>query len=499
MTFLTKALQSRARLPMVLHGWGFMRRSITMPMACMLLVTPVAAPAQTVEALQRQIDELRAELQALKAARSQGAASTSAPVGSPTPGAATAGSTAQSADSNRTAPSAPVVLADAKHNKAWYEKLQLRGYTQMRYNGFLSGDDVAPAGQSRLRSVHDSSINENGGFLLRRARLVLQGNVSDNVAFYFQTDFATAVNAQSNGERRDNFGQLRDAYVDVFLDHDHAFKLRLGQSKVPFGWENLQSSSNRLTLDRSDAINSAVPSERDLGIVAFYTPKHVQGVWDRLAKGGQKLFGNYGAFAVAVYNGQGVNRPEQNKGLTKVAMGTWPFELDRLGGAFEGQVLELGGSAMLNDVRPEIRAGGVSAIDYKDDHYGVHAILYPQPFGFQTEWIWGRTPQYDTALQAIRSTRASGGYVQAMYNVGDIGLGKIIPYARWQTYRGGWKASTNAPRLETDEIELGVEWQIMDAIELTVAYADMRRREADERRFGQAKGQLIRTQLQFNY
>jgi len=468
-----------------------MRRPMSMVAVGVLLATPAAVSAQTVESLQRQIDELKAEIQALRAARQQDAA--------PAPVVAASAAPTTPIQSAESKPSDPVVLAQAKPKKPWYEKLQLRGYTQMRYNGLLSGDDVAPAGRSRLRSVHDSSITENSAFSLRRARLVLQGNVSDNVALYFQADFATAVNAQSNGERRDNFGQLRDAYIDVFLDPDHEFKLRLGQSKVPFGWENLQSSSNRITIDRSDAINSAVPSERDLGIVAFYTPRHVQGVWDRLAKGGQKLFGNYGAFAVAVYNGQGVNRPEQNKGLAKVAMATWPFELDGLGGAFEGQVLEVGGAAMLNDVRPEIRAGGVSAIDYKDDHYGIHAILYPQPFGVQAEWTWGRTPQYDTARQAIRSTGASGGYVQAMYNVGDIGLGKLMPYARWQTYRGGWKASTNAPRLETDEIELGVEWQIWEAVELTVAYADMRRREADERRFGQAKGQLIRTQLQFNY
>lgn len=465
---------------------------------------PSAATAQTVEALQRQIDELRAELQALRAARTQASASPAVAATSPAPGATPPTATpAQSADATQAAapqPAAqPVALTDAKKKKAWYEKLQLRGYTQMRYNSFLSGDDVAPAGRWRLRSVHDSSITENSAFSLRRARLILQGNVSDNVALYFQTDFATAVNAQSNGERREHYGQLRDAYIDVFLDRDHEFKLRFGQSKVPFGWENLQSSSNRLTLDRSDAINSAVPSERDLGIVAYYTPRHVQGIWDRLAKDGQKLFGNYGAFGVAIYNGQGINRTEQNNGVTKVAMATWPFELDGLGGAFKGQVLEIGGAAMLNEVRPEIRAGGVSAINYKDDRFGIHAMLYPQPFGIQAEWNIGRAPQYDTVRQAIRSTRATGGYVQAMYNVGDVGLGKLIPYARWQTYRGGWKASTNAPRLETDEVEVGVEWQILDALELTVAYANMKRREADERRFGQAKGDLIRTQVQFNY
>lgn len=464
---------------------------------CAVLVHPAVVAAQSNEQLQRQIDELKAELRALKRERAQAAppaAAEARPAGSPVADGAQAG---QGAGAQIPAPAASVAVASTapaeKKKKAWYEKLQLRGYTQMRYNTFLGGDDTAPPGVSRLRSVHDGSINENGNFSLRRARLIVQGNVADNVALYFQSDFASAVNNQSNGERREHFVQLRDAYVDLFLDRGHALKLRFGQSKVPFGWENLQSSSNRLTLDRSDAVNSAVPSERDLGIVAYYTPPRVQRVWDRLAKDGQKLFGNYGAFGVGIYNGQGVNRTEQNQGVTKVAMATWPFEIG------EQQVLELGGGVFLNRVRPEVRTGGVSTADFKDERYGVHAILYPQPIGIQAEWNWGKTPQFDRALGAIRSSRAQGGYVQVMYDIGDIGMGKLIPYGRWQHYRGGWKAGTNAPRLETDEIELGVEWQLNPAIEFTFAYANMKRLEADERRQGRAKGDLIRTQLQFNY
>lgn len=464
-----------------------------------MLAFPVTAQAQTVEELQRQIDELKAQVQALTAAaKAAPAPSSQAPV----PVAASAAPSPAASAPDAKPADAPVVLAGAdapKKKKPWYEKLQIRGYTQMRYNAFLSGDDTAPSGQSRLRSVHDSGISDESSFSLRRARLIVQGNISDNVALYFQSDFASAVNAQSNGERREHFVQLRDAYVDVFLDKDHEFKFRFGQSKVPFGWENLQSSSNRLTLDRSDAINSAVPSERDLGIDFFYTPSHVQEIWDRLTKDGQKLFGNYGAFALGVYNGQGVNRPEHNKNLMKVAMATWPFELDGLGDAFTGQVVEVGAAGMLNKVRPEVRTGGVSEENFNEKRIGVHAMLYPQPFGLQAEWNWGRGPEWDTATASIQNKNLSGGYFQAMYNVGDIGAGKIIPYGRWQRYRGGWKGSTNVPRLETDEIELGVEWQFMDVLELTVAYANMKRREADERRVGRAEGDLIRTQLQWSY
>jgi hypothetical protein len=470
-------------------------------LAGLAALTPLSAQAQTVEELQQQIDDLKAQVQTLAAALAANKSDQEAvAVATPTIPAAPAATGSSAAAPPITAPAQPTAPQIAAKPKAWYEKLRLRGYTQMRYNAFLSGDDTAPAGMSRLRSVHDSSISDRSSFFLRRVRLVLQGDISDRVSLYLQPDFATAVNNQAGSERREGFGQLRDAYVDVFLDDAKSFRMRFGQSKVPVGWENMQSSSNRLTLDRSDGINSAVPGERDLGIVAYYTPPKVQKIWDRLEDDGQKLFGNYGAFGLGVFNGQGISRSEQNRSLMKVALATWPFELDGLGGVFKGQVLEIGGSAMLNKVQPEIRSGGVSPVAFDDNRVGVHAILYPQPFGIQGEWAWGRAPQYDQVAQAIQEKKLNGGYIQMMVQLPTSpDFGRLMPYGRWQHYRGGWKAGTNAPRLETDELELGLEWQPWDALEFTVAYARMKRTEADERRMGRAEGNLIRTQVQWNY
>ncbi|MGF7154534.1 porin [Novosphingobium gossypii] len=375
--------------------------------------------------------------------------------------------------------------------------IRIRGYTQVRFNEIVSGDKDAPAGRSRLRSVHDGSIGPDSNFFIRRLRLVFQGDLGHGVSFYLQPDFAAAVNSQSVGERRDNYLQLRDAYVDVALDKAHRLKLRVGQSKIPFGWENLQSSGNRVPLDRSDAMNSAVPSERDLGVVAYYTPTHVQQIWDDLEHQGQKLFGNYGAFGAGVFNGQGVNRPERNESVMSVAMATWPFRLDGIG--LDGQVLEVGGAVLHNKVRPEVRAGGVTEANFEEHRVGLHAILYPKPFGIQAEWNFGKAPEFDTASQAIQLKKASGGYVMAMYRIAHFGGGTLIPYARWERYKGGWKAAVNAPRLDTNDIELGVEWAPIKPLELTLAYARMKRAEADERRSGQAEGDVLRAQLQWNY
>lgn len=447
--------------------------------------------------LQRQVDELRAIVRTLQAERSASIASATTPA---TPVAPPVSAPVQVAAAPAAVPAPSVPAAKpAAAKKAWYEKLQLRGYTQLRLNEIVSGPKNAASGLARIRSVQDSGVNDTGNFSIRRARLVVQGDISDRVSLYLQGDFAGAVNNQSANESRQNFFQLRDAYADLFLDKRKTLKVRLGQSKVPFGWENLQSSSNRIPLDRTDAINAPVPGERDLGVVAYYTPPSIQKIWDELSHDGQKLFGNYGAFGVGVYNGQGTNRVEKTEGLMTVAMATMPFRLDGLGDAFRGQVAEIGVYGLKNKFRPEIRAGGVSTQSFQDDHIGFHAMLYPKPIGFQAEWSWGKGPQWDSATGTIRSARSTGGYVMALGRIKESLIGQIMPFARWQTYRGGWKAAINAPRLETDEYELGVEWLPLKELEFTFSWANVNRAEADERRSGRAKGDILRTQVQWNY
>lgn len=465
-------------------------RHLAAGIAVALAASPAAAQPSVAD-LQRQIDELKAMVAELKAAARPAAAP-------PTPATAAPASpppimTASAAK----APGEIVLSPPPRRGKAWYEKLMLRGYSQLRLNEIVSGDATAPAGVSRLRSIGDANLTSPNNFSFRRIRLILQGDISDNVSLYLQPDFATAVSNQAANERREGFGQLRDAYVDWFPTADRSLRLRFGQSKVPFGWENLQSSSARLALDRTDGINTAVPTERDLGVVAYYTPAHVQAIWSRLSAQGQKLFGNYGAFGLALYNGQGTNRAETNDSLMFVAMATWPFALDGLG--LDGQVLEVGGAILRNRVQPELRSGGVNATPIADNRVGVHAMLYPQPIGFQAEWNWGTGPEWDPVSRSIQAKPLTGGYVQAMARVERSPLGPFMPFARWQHYRGGFKAGLNAPRLETDELELGIEFQPTPPLELTLSYGHARRREADERRSGQAQGELLRAQLQWNY
>lgn len=91
------------------------------------------------------------------------------------------------------------------------------------------------------------------------------------------------------------------------LDKDNVYRFRVGQSKVPFGFENMQSSQSRLPLDRHDGMNSAVSNERDLGVFFYWTPKKVQEHFKYISKNNLKHSGDYGMFGIGAYNGQTAN------------------------------------------------------------------------------------------------------------------------------------------------------------------------------------------------
>lgn len=411
----------------------------------------------------------------------------------------------------------------AKNDEKWFNKLSIRGYTQMRYNLGLSGDRaVSTAGADKhpeLRSVGDSSIKNGSNFSLRRVRLVFSGDINDYVSFYLQPDFAT-----TNGDQ--NFAQLRDAYADLAFDKPHEYRIRAGQQKIPFGWENLQSSQNRLTLDRDDALNGAVPSERDLGLFAYWTPTDVQKLWKTLSKKGLKTSGDYGVLGVGVYNGQGINKAETNDDLHVAVHSTYPIDLGFMHSALNGQVLEMGVDGMsgrytpttaaytpferrdaigrivatgntVSVAAPTVRSDGQGMIN--EDRVAVHAVLFPQPFGLQAEWTWGHAGALNDITNVIERRPLQGGYVMAMYKFDNIfnTEGTVIPYVKWQTYEGAWKGATNSPYTSVDETEAGVEYQVMKALELTLAYAHMNRTNVTD--LGQAQGDVMRAQLQVNY
>ena len=375
-----------------------------------------------------------------------------------------------------------IITAERATTERWYDKISIRGYTQFRYNATL--DD------KKLNNEYDSSIGDNKGFLVRRARIVISGDIHERVSLYLQTDFGQGTAASGTTANNQNFAQLRDLYADIFLTKDKEFRIRAGISKVPFGFDVLQSSQNRAAFDRSDAINSAAPNERDTGLFLYYTPVETRKLFRSLVEKGLKGSGDYGILGIGVYNGQTLNVNEANDNKHVILHSTYPFELPY------GQIVQVGVDAYRGLINVPV-AGGVTIPDggnINDERIGTHFVLYPQPFGLQAEWNWGRGPELNPARTAVQEGYLQGGYVQAMYKWDNI-----LPYVRWQEYHGGKKNRFNSPFNVVRETEVGVEYQINRALELTVAYAWMKRTDTINAPYAIHDGQVLRFQLQWNY
>lgn len=396
----------------------------------------------------------------------------------------------------------------AEKAKKWFDRLSIRGYAQFRHNSTVFMKD----GSAPPQYVGDRSVGEDQNFLIRRARLIISGDVSDHMYVYIQPDFANTPSGSPDGTY---FGQIRDWYGDLYIDKQKVYRVRVGQSKVPYGWENMQSSSNRLALDRTDGINSAVRNERDLGVFFYWTPEEAQDLFKFVLDEGLKGSGNYGVFSFGAYNGQGGSLLEQNDNLHLVTRLAWPFRLD------DDQVVELGVQAytgkyvvLSSPIRPlglgaATRPLGTLETDnragIRDERVAATFVWYPQPFGLQAEWNVGNGPGLNDTQTAVVERALTGGYVMAMYRQELTNWGVMFPFARWQYFKGGYKPERNAPYSFIDEWELGLEWQFNPQMEFTAQYTFTDRTNttafagAGETSYQQFEGHLLRFQFQINY
>lgn len=364
--------------------------------------------------------------------------------------------------------------------KPWYETIQLRGYAQMRYNGlFETNPDLQCAQCDR------SWGGDGGGFFLRRIRMIFSGQIHERIFMYIQPDFA------SGGS---NFAQIRDAYFDLGLDAKQEFRLRIGQSKVPFGFENLQSSQNRLPLDRNDGLNSAVLNERDLGVFFYYAPSEIRKRFSYLVSSGMKGSGDYGVFGLGLYNGQTANLPEKNKNFHIVSRASYPWELPS-GQFIEASFQAYTGKFVINR-NPQT---DFDQTEFEEFRYGPTIVVYPQPFGIQAEFNWGRGPEYDPETNSVVDAPLRGGYVMANYFV-RTGKDIFIPFTRYHYYKGGKKFELDATRHRVNELEIGVEWQPHRNFELVGMYTISDRTfENSLNPDNRQQGSLLRLQAQVNF
>jgi hypothetical protein len=384
---------------------------------------------------------------------------------------------------NTDKPAEVIEKKEEEKPKKWYESFAIRGYLQIRYNQLLETNEDLVCEQC------DKSWGGDNGFFIRRARIIFSGQLNEHVYMYVQPDFASSAGTTNY------ITQLRDAYFDVSIDKKKEFRFRIGQSKVPFGFENMQSSQNRLPLDRNDALNSAVSNERDLGVFFYWAPEKVRKLYSSLVNDGLKGSGDYGVLGIGAYNGQTANQTETNGEPHIVGRLTYPFSLGN-------QIIEPGFQFYTGKYKVSNISSGVgisTSKNYLDQRMAGTLVLYPKPFGIQAEYNIGKGPEFNKETDSIEVQDLTGGYVTFSY-LAKINKQILIPFFRMQYYDGGKKHELDARSYKVNEYEIGVEWQPWKNFELVAMYTISKRRFEDFiKQDNYQQGNVLRLQAQLNF
>lgn len=211
--------------------------------------------------------------------------------------------------------------------------LQIRARAQIRYE---------------MLNPNVAGENTEQGLQIRRMRLQLQGNVfGKHNKYYFQfgfsdPDMTRGMLADEDGETTKN--PIRDARVE--FDYVRDFTVMVGQMKIPFSRQRVNSSGNLNMVDRS-LINEEFQIDRDLGVQ--FLSKDI---------GGKGWF----AYNAGVFMGEGRNRWEPSDfGMLYVAR----FEVTPLG-KFE----DYSEGDVERTETPKLSVGAAYA--FQDQAKGVH-------------------------------------------------------------------------------------------------------------------------------
>ncbi|MCF0192741.1 MAG: porin [Prevotella sp.] len=295
--------------------------------------------------------------------------------------------------------------------------VKLSGYGQIQYTG------------------SDQEDSENNTFNLRIARVSLDGKA-------FQ-DFAWKLQFQANGNTSNLTNSLR--VVDYFVEwQKHAeFKVKVGQYKRPFTFENPMNPIDQGFMSYgqgvtklagfSDRTGEHASNGRDLGL-------QFQGDFGKNLDGGKLIH-----YQVGIFNGQGINTKDVDNRKDFIG-GFWVMPINGLRiGAFgwtgssarKGDWTDQDGKEHKSEVRSLEKNRYAISAEYCADDWTVRSeYIHSQGYAFKT--------QYQTAADAKDCTinDALGDKSDAFYALAIAPLikNKVHVKARYDLYRstGEW-------------------------------------------------------------
>lgn len=202
---------------------------------------------------------------------------------------------------------------------------------------------------SGFGQVQWTSLPGSGStFQLRRGRVSIDGDIHKFASYRIQVE---ALNSPT----------LLDAYLQ--LKPLHYAWLTFGQFKVPFSQENLRSSKDLFTIERSQVVNGLVPG-RDNGSNGRDIGADVGGSFNMSDSAGID-------YAVGIFNGAGINRKDDNNRKDAAArLALRPFR----------------GLALAGDYYK----GAAGSTEVAHDRQGAEIAYAYLPLTLMGEFIWGR-------------------------------------------------------------------------------------------------------------
>jgi Phosphate-selective porin O and P len=267
-----------------------------------------------------------------------------------------------------------------KHRKKHGKKLKISGFMQMFYRyAFATGSDPAV---------------DPSNFRVQRVRITLTGKLSSRLSYKISFDPRAPEIA----------GVLRDAYVDIKKVIPH-HKIRLGQQKTIFGYENNESSTSLFAVNRAEISDNLARgvSLRDAGIALIGKIPLRDGL----------VFED----GISVVNGAGFNLQDDNNRRKNV--------FGRIGLRYAMPGLRLRGGVSAS--RGDVLDAGADPVDPADDftvyfrRVGADLELDHRWFWLASEFIYGKE---DTATD---KGSLSGYYVNLIGKT-PLPLGPLVRF-----------------------------------------------------------------------
>jgi hypothetical protein len=310
------------------------------------------------------------------------------------------------------------------------EKKKIEIELRLMFWAVAGGADDLPSG-SPAPTPQTEDIQD---LFLRRGRVILVAQASPKVDLYAQLG---QDNVGSKVLRDDAGFRVKDLYLNY--KRADALQFMVGQFKVPFLRQNLQSAFNQLLVDRAllPSLRPAIEGSRDQGGM---------------------IWGNHGGlqYRVAVFDGSDQEDSNPTSSLRGAARVSWNWFTPETGAGYTGTTI---GEKRILQVAVQADAQS-HRLDSKDDSaftaesraYRAWAadLFYDQPFAgtwaltFEGAWL-ERRDDYDGPGADTRSIR--GYYTQAgLLLPGHVGPGRLQVVGRYEnldTDRGAVTATVH--------------------------------------------------------